>query len=729
MTARWRAWLLLALVVSVGGGTVIAYLPSLDAGFYFDDRLNLLEAPALQWEELPSGDWLGALAAPRHPERIVPNLTFALNHLWGGLEPRGYHLVNLLIHLLMGVVVAWGAYLMATERGYKPGGSAPARPSEAIRLVPIAALLAAALFLVHPLNIQAVTYVVQRMASLVALFGLLSFCLYVVGRRSVTLARSRLFLGLAALTWLLALGSKQNALMVPPVMLAYEACFHGGFWRERGLALLADRRRRWWLIALAGLAVLAVVLVDQLYLGGFRPSWTGTYPTRDFSGWERVLTQARVHWFYVSLLFWPAPSRLNLDHYFSVSRSLAEPSTLAAVLVWACVLMGVLWLARRRPRYAFPLLAYLLLHGAESGPVNLELVFEHRMYLPMAFLAMLLAVGLVDSAPRWRRLALGAALLALVPLAAATHQRNLVWSDPLAFHANCLEKSPNKPRPHNNFAAILYDKGSFEEAIREYEAALRLKPSYLQAHVGLGKTLAALGRYDEARRSYLTAAELFPNLVMPHLELGNLMVRQGRLSDAIEAFRKAVRQNPNDWGARYNLGGALLQHGMTREAVEELAVAQSLNPAWSATYRPLGDAYRVLGQREEALHQYLQALRREGETADLRFWIGTLNGELGRWDEASKHLVRSVELDAQQSRAHNNLANVYLQTGEIGRAVEHYEMSLELDPRNLQARINLISAFMRLGMTERATQQREVIEAMQESTAKGFAKPGDETIQ
>lgn len=711
LTEQLKVCGLLALVLAVGWAV---YEPGLSAGFYFDDRLNIQEAPALHWEALPSGDWLSALTVPRHPERVVPNVTFGLNHLWGGLEPRGYHVVNLLIHLLMGMAVAWAGYLMATQRS-GVSGKAPVPRSDVVKVAPVAAVLGAGLFLVHPLNIQAVTYVVQRMASLAALFGVLSFCLYVVGRRSTSAARSGPLLGLAALSWLLALGSKQNALMVPLVMVAYEACYYGSWWRERVAVVLADRRRRWWLLAAAGASVVLVVLVDRLYLGGFRPSWMETYPTRDFSGWERVLTQARVHWFYLSLLFWPSPSRLNLDHDFRVSRSLLEPSTLAAVVAWAAVIVGVLWLVRKRPRLGFPSVAYLLLHGAESGPVNLELVFEHRMYLPMAFLAVLLAVALVDLALRRRRVAWAAVVLLLVPLSAATYQRNLVWADVLALHTDCARKSPNKPRARNNFATVLYDRERFEEAEREYREALRLRPLYLQAQVGLGKTLTALDRFAEAEKQYRTAAQLFPSVVKPHLELGNLFVQQGRLLDAASAFRDAVARDPNDWGARYNLGGALLQLGRTEAAVEQLRRAQEFIPSWSATYRPLGDALRLLGRREEALAQYRQALRREGESAEVRFWLGTLNGELGRWDDARSHLMRAVELESDQSRAHNNLANVYLQTGEPERALEHYEASVRLDSENLQARINLASTYARLGMTDEAARQRELIDARRES--------------
>jgi tetratricopeptide (TPR) repeat protein len=716
---RSRLSTLILLVVALGV-TTIAYRPSLEAGFYFDDQPNITEAPALQWEELPSGDWLESLAAPQHPERVVPNVTFALNHLVGGLNPRGYHLVNLLIHLLMGLAVAWAAYLMASECDSDSAGAGLAL-SEVGRIGPLAAALAAALYLLHPLNIQAVTYVVQRMASLAALFGVLSFCLYVVGRRASSSSRSRLLLVLAGLAWLLALGSKQNALMVPVVLMAYEACFHGAIWRDRLRAMLADRRRRWWLAAVLGSGVLAVLLVNWLYLGGITPSWTETYPTRDFSGWQRVLTQARVHWFYLSLLIWPSPSRLNLDHDFAVSGSLLEPLTLVAVLAWAAAVLVVLWVARRRPRYGFPLLAYLLLHGAESGPVNLELVFEHRMYLPMAFLAVLFAVVLVDLTPRWRRFALAGAALALVPLAVATYQRNLTWSDSVQFHADCVQKSPNKPRPHNNFATILHGEGRFEEARREFEVALKLKPESLNAHVGLGKTLTEIGLYEEAERHYRLAAQLYPHVALPHLELGNLLLRKGRLADAVEAFRRAVARDPNAWGTRYTLGLALLKGGNAADAVQELRVAQSLIPTWSATYRPLGDAYRALGQQEEALSQYRQALRREGETAVLHFNIGTVSGELGRWNDARSHLLRSVELDEQQSQAHNNLANVFLQTGEVKRAVKHYEDSVRLDPANLQARMNLASTYRRLGMTREAAEQQQLINTMRSAAEKAPA--------
>jgi hypothetical protein len=144
--------------------TAIVYLPALDAGFVFDDRINIEQASGVHWTEVSPGVIGGLLDSTLIPRRVVANASFALNHLAGGLAPRGYHLVNVLIHLAVGLTLAWAAFLYLRM-------VFPARERQQLGM---AAVVPVVLFLVHPLNTQAVTYVVQRMTSLAALFSLLA---------------------------------------------------------------------------------------------------------------------------------------------------------------------------------------------------------------------------------------------------------------------------------------------------------------------------------------------------------------------------------------------------------------------------------------------------------------------------------------------------------------------------------------------------------------------------
>lgn len=533
----------LALATLALAATLVAYLPALEAGFYFDDLPNLVEAPSLHWDSL-SLDNLRALSGSGvNSRRVVANFSFALNYLAGGLDPAGYHRVNLLVHLAAGLALAWVAVLLIREPPGPRGGAGGSLT---------AATAAAALFLVHPLATQAVTYVVQRMTSLATLFSLLCLGAYVRGRQ-VEGARDRVrWLAAAGVAGLLALGSKETALLLPLVIVTWETCFRREHWRRR-LAALASASRRRQLGALAVILAtgLLAVAVVGVFASGSRLSWSHPFPGRDFNGLERMLTQFRVQVFYLGLVLWPAPSRLNLDHELTVSRGLLAPATtLPALIFWLAVAVGAVWLAARRPRWGFPLLMYLELHLLESGPLNLELVFEHRMYAPLAALALLLAVVLADLPVRGRRVGMVAAVLLILPLAGATRQRNLTWADPIAFHYDCAEKSPGKFRPHFNLGTVLGQAGRVREAIPPLERAVALEPEHSQAHNQLANALLMTGRREQALGHYRRAVDLDPGNAEAVYNLAAVLDQSGEHGEARAYYRRFLELDPPHLAAR-----------------------------------------------------------------------------------------------------------------------------------------------------------------------------------
>jgi tetratricopeptide (TPR) repeat protein len=251
-------------------------------------------------------------------------------------------------------------------------------------------------------------------------------------------------------------------------------------------------------------------------------------PGRDYTGMERVLTQGRVQFFYLSLLLWPASSRLNLDHAFTVSRSLLEPATtlLAFVLIAVIVIMAMRSI-RTRPTLAFPVLGYLLLHSMEAGPVNLELVFEHRMYMPMTMLALLVGLNLRPASTKHALTTYAILLVVGALLAASTYQHNLVWGEPLTFHRDIAAKSPGKFRPQYNLGTQLGQRGILGQlgnvylmtnqplqAERHYSLAVEYDPNNAEALFNLARVLISQGRQREQRE----VLERFIEVAPPYLQ-------------------------------------------------------------------------------------------------------------------------------------------------------------------------------------------------------------------
>lgn len=523
------------LVAAVcAAATISVYAPSLRAGFYFDDQPNIVEVEALHWTSASLAGVSAVLRDGRAARRPIANLSFALNHLYAGLDPTGYHLVNLLIHLAAGAALAWVAHL-----GVRNGAPGP------VSALP--AIFAAALFLLHPLNTQAVTYVVQRMSSLAALFSLLCLGCYFCARQRQGTPRA-LYLGASGVCLLLSCGSKETGLALPFVLGLYELCFHRRGWIERGRAAWASRTPLGALTAVCAVSIAAWIawtLIEASALSRHF-GWSEIFPGRTFSGSQRVMTQPRVLFFYLSLLVWPSPSRLSLEHDFPLSLSLTEPWTTGlAIASWLGIAALGVGLARSRPRYGFPLLAFLAFCAIESGPINLELVFEHRMYLPMAALALLGSVLAADLPPRRRLVAGVAAALLAVPLAVATRERNELWADRLAFHRDCALKAPGKFRPAFNYATRLGHAGHYAQALEELQRAAGLRvENPVTLHVQLGAANAALGRYAEALAELQRAVQLEPRHPEALFNLAQLLDRRGESSRAIPHYRVFLEVAP-----------------------------------------------------------------------------------------------------------------------------------------------------------------------------------------
>ncbi len=527
--------LLLCLLAAV---VILIYAGTLTTPFIFDDIPNIrdnsnIRLTALRWDDLLH-------AAFQSPEstRPVANLSFALNYYLHGLNLVGLHLVNILVHLLGGIFL----YFFVRETLQTPMLRDRYRRSGWV------AFLTAFIWLVHPLQTQSVAYLVQRMNSLSAMFYIVSMLFYVKFRSTNSGGRKwPLRIG-CVLAGLLALGSKQNAATLPVFIVLYEWYFF------QQLSFKWVRRQ---LPALIGLGLL-VIFIALMFLGTDPIARIlSAYNYREFTLSERVLTQFRVVAFYLSLLLWPHPSRLNLDHDFTLSRTLLDPVTTAMALAAIVALLASAMLtAKKEPLLSFGILWFFGNLVIESSFLGLELVFEHRTYLP----SMMAVAGLI--ALIWRHVRrVGPAALILGLIAAVfsvwTYDRNKAWSDELLLYRDCAQKSPEKARPHNNLGAALLRRGRLTEAAAELQTALNINPDYADARYNLGCALVRQGNLAAGTDRFKAALRLRPNDVKTLNNLGAALVLQDRLPEAIESFEKALRINPTDGDLRKNLSIAL----------------------------------------------------------------------------------------------------------------------------------------------------------------------------
>ncbi len=461
-----RVACLAASALAIIGLTVVAYWPGMTGGFAFDDYPNIVENRSIVAGDLsPAGLQAVIESGVAGPlKRPIPMLSFALNYHFAGLAPYPYKLVNLIIHLLNGVLVACLIHaLLSTpvlrDRAELRGNIAPI------------AWLSAGLWLVHPLNLTSVLFIVQRMNSLAACFTLLALIAYCAGRGRIVDGRpgGRLLVYVAfPLIGVLGVLCKENAVLVVPLAVLVEGCF----FRFKA-ACPIDRK----LLTVFCGSALALPLIAGLAFLVMHPGWlTEPIGGRGFSPLERGWTQARVLFFYLAMLLAPRLNELALYHDDILISSgwLHPPTTLIAFTAIVLALLSALAAVRRLPLVAFPVLWFFVGHALESSVFPLELVHEHRNYLPGAGICFGLACAIVLLGHRWQaaRIAAFAGGAAILVFAAITFIRAGDWSDPVTLALVEAERNPASFRTVYELGRAQYGLYLMHGDEQHYRAAL-----------------------------------------------------------------------------------------------------------------------------------------------------------------------------------------------------------------------------------------------------------------
>ncbi len=668
----------------VAAGAAV-YAPSLHAPFIFDDHGSIVDNPNIR-QLWPPGLAMSAPSQAPTAGRPVACLSFALNYVCGDLSPTGYHLFNIAVHLvcallLMGIVrrtLTMGAGGSLREpralapaatgtpgypRGLKPAarGGAEASPGlkPAARSGPVArsagwiAAAVAAIWMMHPLQTDAVTYVTQRTELLMAMFYLLTVYCFIRGWAS---PRRGAWFVAAFMSCALGMGSKEVMFTAPLMVLLYDRTFVAGSFRS---AL----RCRWSLHL--PLATTWIVLA-MLMASGPRSESIGF--GHGISMLDYLATQAGVIVHYVRLSFWPTPLVISYDDW-PIARALADvPMQLFAVVGLFVVTIWALW---RKPRAGFLGAWFFLILAPTSSfvPVATEVVAERRMYLALAAIVagvVLVGVGVLTTV--FQRLAVRASVRTLIAgtlvtglvvlLACRTLERNRAYRSPLAIWTDVLAVRPDnalahsglglaltdlgkpgeafdhfveavnlKPRDaklHFNLGKALHARGEYESARQRFLKAILLRPGYAQAHNSLGNTLTKMGRIGKARQHYEEALRIDPACTNAHGNLANLLVQQGEIGKASAHYAEVVRLDPDDVSAGYNLGVALLKLGKVDEALGALRRVVRIDPTRAAAHYQLGKAFLAAGASDEAVRAYREALRLQPDYAAAKHALDAL---------------------------------------------------------------------------------------------------------
>lgn len=561
--------------VLLAAATLLLYANTFDSPFALDDYHNILANKPIRVTELTFDSLKDTVQNSLVKNRPVANITLALNYYFHQYKVTGYHVVNIVIHLANSILL----FIFIQQTLLLASCPFSRRQADLI------AFSAALLWLAHPLQTQSVTYIIQRMNSLAAMFYLLSFVCYIKARQSGSLSMRMLFGAGSLAAGLLAVGSKENAVMLPVFIVLYEWYF------------FQDLRLNLKKYHYAALIILLLFLTGAVffYLGPNPLQVVGGYGGRDFSLSERLLTQLRVGVLYISLVFFPMPSRLTLEHDFPISHSMLDPlTTLFSGFLLAGILLASVFSAKRARLFSFCLLWFFGNLLIESSIIPLEIIFEHRTYLPSMLLILFFVLVVHKTMPKVQLKALFM-VLSFILLAFWTYDRNRIWENEISLWTDIARKAPNKPRAQMNLGIILNKENRMDEAMVYLNRAVQLDPGYDLSHYSLGDALMKTGQYIEASESYARALSIKPQNSLARFNLAKSLAAAGKHQNAVFHYQLAAGKDPFiSHQVYYYMGNSLYQLGKYSEAATAYTKALQEKPDYQEAYTALVNTRKIM---------------------------------------------------------------------------------------------------------------------------------------
>jgi len=688
---RWQ-WIALLLLGAIG---VAIYHNSFAAPLVFDGESHILRNPAVRqvWP------WLSSWRADHADggNRPVGFLTFALNHAWGGYNVRGYHAVNLLIHL----AAAWLLFDIARRT---LSGSRVAFDGLAAWGM---ALAIALVWMAHPLQTSSVTYVYQRLEALMGLFYLATLWCFVKALRS---PRRGWWFAASVACCALGMATKEVMVTAPVIVLWYDRVFAARSWRE-----LFRERGKYYLALAGSWAVLAWLMLTN----GDEYSASGVLVVDRVTPLGYASSEPAVILHYLRLAFWP--DQLCLDYGWPVAT---EPAQIVPpALVIGTLVALTAWAAYRWPACGFLGGCFFLILAPTSSVAPLaDLAFEHRMYLPLAAVAALVVLG---GHAVWRRvsnlrgggtradriLRMGAPVAAVSAVVATlgyfTVLRNDDYRTDFSIWQDTVQKRPQNARAYNGLGGALLDSGDLARAFDEFKRAIDLDPGYANAWFNLGVIAARQGEHARAIKDFSHAIDLMIDFPRVYAARGKSFAELGQHERAVADFAKAIQQFPNEAEPYYLRGTEYAALGREAPSMVDLNHAVELAPRNPRILTGRGIAYQRFSKVDHALADFDRAIELAPRFVDAYYHRALAQAAAGKPDLAIDGFTKVIELAPGSAPAYSNRGAAHAQMQDYARAVQDYSRAIELDPHDPRIYFNRASAYARQSKFDEATQDYE----------------------
>jgi tetratricopeptide (TPR) repeat protein len=672
---------ILLFAVVLAAVTIFAYRPAWHGGFLWDDDYYIINNELLT---APHG-WQRIWFSLDSPSQYFPLTysTFRIEHTLWGLNTTGYHWVNLLLHVGNALLV----WAVLARLGI-PGS-----------------WLVAAIFALHPVQVESVAWITERKNVLMGFFFLLTLLAWIafVDKRT---RRQWIFYCQALIFYLLALSAKSTACTLPAALFLI-------LWLQKRPITM---RRLMQIVPFVVLGVgmgLVAVWWERYHQGTTRAELTFLSPI------ERILVASRAVWFYLSKIFWPSDltfiyprwniSRADLFDYIWLLAGIAAVAAICflrryfgrSVEVAAAFFVATL----------SPVLGFIMLYT-----FRFTFVADHYQYLacigPIA-LASAGIVSLSDKFARYRSVIVSAAVLVVASLGMLTWRQAATYTDIETLWRTTLVKNPECWMAHTNLGLVLFQKGQIDDAIAHYRSALQMQPDWWDAEYNLGTALLAKGQADEALVHSERAASMRPTDPDAQVSVGNLLLQKGRIDEAISHYQKAITVYPDHFLAHFGLGNALLEKSELDSAIQAFRSALVLRPLDVDSHTTLAIALEERGNPAEAIQHYQKALELSPSSiptlTNFAWLLATSQ------DASLRNGPRAVELAKQADRlvggtntlVLRTLAAAYAENGEFANAIRIATSAMQLARMHGQdsvaTALDQQIALYQLGMPYRAT--------------------------
>ena len=665
----------------------LSYFNTFENSFHFDDFRYILHNE--EFKEYTQQPFSVSGTLSNLSNRTIVLATLRLNHFLNGFNVFGFHVVNLTVHIITCLLIfLFTKEVLLFNKILK---------SECINKSKLnIPLISALLFAVHPMNIQAVTYITGRTTSLAVCFYMASFLFFIKGVRQ-NLPWKILFYALSIVFLIMGYGSKMIILTVPVMFIIYylfftplKSIFFKRFFESIFIRIIIQT------IVITSPFILIFISSHLNILSFFRMDFgflqklfdpiqiklmhIDSMAKDNLSMTIYLLTEFKVIvFYYIKMIFFPFNQ--NIDPDFPVAHGITDSGVaLSLGVILLCLFAGIYFYKNNRI-IAFGIFWFFITLLPTSSILPLrDTITEHRLYLPLAGFILTIPLCLNQFIIRYKKSSFKQLAYFILPVflliivfSVLTVKRNFVWKNEKSLWSDAAEKSPRLPRPLNNLAeaydkeGLAYDnKKNYKKAIEFLKKAIAISPTGYKYYNNLGKIYGRLGEFELATKNLKLALKYNPDYPFAHYNFGKVYELRGMLDNAIEEYSTAFKQTKDVYGKKYFF-----------EACFNLA-----------------NVYDKKGEYKKALDTYLNCRKLKPSFPKIYFAIGNIFIKTGNLDEAFKYYSRAVGLDRNYHLAKIAVANVFVMKGKFSKAIEIYQQVIKSDPSNFNVHNNLGLVFL-----------------------------------